>query len=354
MYLELFRAFTSIRHPPLSRPSPPRPVPAQPMKIRDLDYSDNPVNAEHLALGLPPIEHELSESAAHPVLRLAMWSVVFLLLACMIFLLTRLFNWHDGQSGLDLVMQTLHGDAFWWALLVGLLAQTVDGALGMAYGITSTSFLLATGSSPAVASASVHIAEVFTTGVSGVSHIRLGNVNRSLFLRLLLPGMTGAILGAWLVSRIDGAAIKPWIAGYLLLMGLYVISKVFRTIRTRREEPRHVAKLGLAGGFLDAVGGGGWGPVVTTTLVGTGHDPRTTIGSVNLAEFFLTFVSAGVFAMLVDETPWPTVAGLVVGGLFAAPLAALLTRHLHTKLLLVLVGTTISAISAFNLWRALA
>jgi uncharacterized membrane protein YfcA len=156
------------------------------------------------------------------------------------------------------------------------------------------------------------------------------------------------------VSWVDAALIKPWISAYLALMGLYVISKVFRKIRPHRGEPRHVAKLGLFGGFVDAVGGGGWGPVVTTTLVGTGHDPRTTIGSVNLAEFFLTFVSAGVFTLLVEETPWPTVAGLVVGGLFAAPLAALLTRHLHTRVLLVLVGTVITGISCWNLWRALA
>ena len=230
----------------------------------------------------------------------------------------------------------------------------MDGALGMAYGITSTSFLLATGSSPAVATASVHIAEVFTTGVSGIAHIKLGNVNRHLFLRLLLPGMAGAALGAWLVSSIDGSAIKPFVAAYLLVMGVYVLSKAFTRINRSGKVPRHVAKLGLAGGFVDAVGGGGWGPVVTTTLVGTGQDPRTTIGSVNLAEFFLTFVSAGLFTLLVDGTPWSTVAGLVVGGLFAAPLAAMLTRHLHTRVLLMLVGTTIVAISLFNLWRALA
>jgi uncharacterized membrane protein YfcA len=137
-------------------------------------------------------------------------------------------------------------------------------------------------------------------------------------------------------------------------MGLYVISKIFRKLRTQREEPRHVAKLGFAGGFLDAVGGGGWGPVVTTTLVGTGQDPRLTIGSVNLAEFFLTFISAGVFAVLIgDQNPWTTVAGLVIGGLFAAPFAALLTAKLHTKALLAMVGSVIVLISAFNLWKAL-
>ena len=329
------------------------------MKVRDLDLSNNPVNAEHAELGLPPLENAVThagQASAHPVLRYAMWSVVFLLMALTIALATRLFNQPAGHSGgFELIAQALSSREFWTAAAVGLLAQTVDGALGMAYGITSTSFLLASGSSPAVASAAVHIAEVFTTGVSGISHIKLGNVNRSLFLRLLAPGMLGAAAGAWVLSSVDGKAIKPFVAGYLLLMGLYVISKIFRKIRPKREEPKHVAKLGLAGGFLDAVGGGGWGPVVTTTLVGTGQDPRITIGSVNLAEFFLTFVSAGVFAVLIgDQSPWTTVAGLVVGGLFAAPFAALLTAKLHTKALLALVGSVIVLISAFNIWKALA
>jgi uncharacterized protein len=324
------------------------------MKIRDLDLSDNPINAEHAELGLPPVENALTHPPSHPVLRFAMWSVVFLMLGVITVLATRLFNQPDGHTGIQTIVEAFNSRTFWSAVLVGLLAQTVDGALGMAYGITSTSFLLATGSSPAVASAAVHIAEVFTTGVSGISHIKLGNVNKNLFLRLLVPGMIGAAAGAYVVSSIDGAAIKPFVAGYLLLMGLYVISKIFRKIKPRRDEPKHVAKLGLAGGFMDAVGGGGWGPIVTTTLVGTGSDPRMTIGSVNLAEFFLTFISAGVFAMLVGESPWVTVAGLVVGGMFAAPFAAMLTKRLNTKALLALVGSVIVLISAFNIYKALA
>ncbi len=321
------------------------------MKIRDLDLSDHPINAEHQALGLPPVERELALAASQPLLRATMWLVLLLVAGVGAGLIARLAQRQDGW---ELVIQVLQSDVFWWAVLVGVVAQAIDGALGMAYGITSTSFLLATGSTPAVASASVHVAEVFTTGVSGVAHIKLGNVSRQLFLRLLLPGVAGATAGAWLVSSVDAALIKPFVAAYLLLMGLYVLSKAFRARRPVRGEPRHVAKLGLAGGFVDAVGGGGWGPVVTTTLVGTGQDPRLTIGSVNLAEFFLTFVSAGVFTLLVDDMPWATVAGLVVGGLFAAPLAALLTRHLNTRVLLALVGTAIVCISSFNLWHALA
>lgn len=322
------------------------------MKIRNLDLSDNAINAEHEALGLPPVEDDVSHPSDHPVLRIAVWAVVFMLIGVLGYLGARLFNGQHEVSGWMLIEQTLTSQAFWSAVAVGLLAQTVDGALGMAYGITSTTFLMASGASPAVASAAVHIAEVFTTGVSGISHVRLGNVNKNLFLRLLVPGMIGAIAGAVVVSQVDGKLIKPYVSAYLVIMGLYIVSKIFKTIKTRQGEPKHVAKLGLFGGFVDAVGGGGWGPVVTTTLVGTGQDPRTTIGSVNLAEFFLTFVSAMVFAVLVEESPWPTVAGLVVGGLFAAPFAATLTRRLNTKTLLALVGTVISLISAYNLYKA--
>ncbi|NBD19863.1 TSUP family transporter [Aquabacterium fontiphilum] len=324
------------------------------MKIRNLDLSDNTINAEHQALGLPPVEDDITHPSDHPVMRIAMWSVVFMLAGVMIYLGSRLFNGEHSRTGFELIQDTLRSSDFWKAVAVGLLAQTVDGALGMAYGITSTTFLLASGASPAVASASVHIAEVFTTGVSGLSHAKLGNVNRSLFLRLLIPGLLGATVGAWLLSSIDGDLIKPFVAGYLFLMGLYIMSKVFKKIQTNRKPPKHVAKLGLLGGFVDAVGGGGWGPVVTTTLVGTGQDPRTTIGSVNFAEFFLTFAVAAVFAVLVDEGPWPIVAGLVVGGLFAAPFAAFLTKRLPTRTLLVLVGTVICLTSAYNLYRALA
>ncbi len=323
------------------------------MKIRNLDLTDNAINAEHTALGLPPVEDDVSHPSDHPVLRIAVWAVGFLLMGVVVYLGAKLFNGQHEQTGMQLIVATLAGEAFWKAVLVGLIAQTVDGALGMAYGITSTSFLLATGSSPAVASASVHIAEVFTTGVSGISHVKLGNVDRSLFLRLLIPGILGASAGAWVVSSVDASVIKPIVSAYLFLMGIYIFSKVFKKITPRRETPKHVAKLGLLGGFVDAVGGGGWGPVVTTTLVGTGQDPRTTIGSVNLAEFFLTFTSAAVFAGLVEEGPWPTVAGLVVGGLFAAPFAAFLTRRLNTKVLLMLVGGVISGISLYNLSRAL-
>ena len=324
------------------------------MKIRDLDLSSSPLNAEHEALGLPPVEDYVSHPDNHPLLRSAMWFAILVLAGLLLFITWRLFfGDNGGHSGLQIIESTLSSQTFWSAVAVGFFAQMIDGALGMAYGITATTFLLSAGASPAAASASVHIAEVFTTGLSGISHVKLGNVNKSLFLRLLLPGIIGAILGAVLITQFDGKVLKPFISAYLLLMGLYILSKAYRHVK-QRKEPKHIAKLALFGGFVDAAGGGGWGPVVTSSLLGSGSDPRTTIGSVNFAEFFLTITSATSFILLAGEpSTWMMVAGLVFGGLFAAPFAALLCKKLPARTLLTIVGCLITLISAYNIYKAL-
>jgi len=322
------------------------------VKFRDPDLEDNPINTEHAELGIPPVEAAVLHPGHHPILKMAMWLAVFMLVAAVGYLAARLLTENGIVGSENLIADTLQSKIFWSAVAVGLLAQVIDGALGMAYGITSTTFLLAAGVSPAVASASVHIAEVFTTGVSGIAHVKLGNVNKKLFLRLLIPGITGAVVGAVLLSSIDGKILKPYISAYLLLMGVYIISKVVRKIKAAKQEPKHVAKLALFGGFVDSVGGGGWGPVVTSTLVGSGHNPRETIGTVNFAEFFLTFASAIAFSLLVEDGPWPIVAGLVLGGLFAAPFAAYLCKKLHARTLMVMVGILISVVSIFNLYKS--
>jgi uncharacterized protein len=238
---------------------------------------------------------------------------------------------------------------FWKAAAVGLFAQIVDGALGMAYGVTSTSFLLSVGVPPAAASASVHLAEVVTTGLSGFSHWKLGNVNKGLFKRLVIPGVIGGVVGAYIVTSLDGKVLRPYISSYLLIMGLYILVKAFRRITITTEPPTYVAPLALMGGFVDAVGGGGWGPVVTTTLLGSGQEPRRTIGSVNAAEFFIAIASGFSLALLGGFTVWTTIAGLVFGGMFAAPIAAVLTKHAPTKVLMLIVGLLITGLSIYNL-----
>lgn len=254
---------------------------------------------------------------------------------------------------LEAVAASVVTKEFWLAASVGLFAQLVDGALGMAYGVTSTSFLLAMGVPSNAASASVHLAEIATTALSGFSHWKLGNVNKRLFQHLVVPGMVGGLIGAYMVSFFDGHTLRPWISGYLLLMGFYILFKAFRRVSVRTKTPAYVVPLALGGGFVDAVGGGGWGPVVTTTLLGSGHEPRRTIGSVNAAEFFVAVATGFSFAVFTTITAWTTIGGLVFGGLCAAPAASAVTRHAPTKLLMILVGALIVALSLYNLFGAL-
>lgn len=322
------------------------------MKPRRLDLEATQA-AEHDRLGIPPLEVSVTHPGAHPFRRDLLLLAGLPLLALVAYGLGHQLLPAGWQPVVDQVAHSLGQEAFWLAAAVGLFAQIIDGALGMAYGITATTFLLTTGVPPAAASASVHMAEIFTTGFSGLSHWRFGNVDKALFKRLLIPGIVGVVAGAFVITSIDGKAIKPWISAYLVIMGLYVLSKAFRTLKKRKEPPKHIAALALTGGFVDSVGGGGWGPVVTTSLIGTGHDPRTTIGSVNAAEFFLSLAGGISFAFLIGFTYWEVIAGLVVGGLFAAPFAAWLCQRLEARTLLILVGVLISVISSFNLWKAL-
>ncbi len=214
----------------------------------------------------------------------------------------------------------------------------------MAYGISSTSFLLGLGIPPAMASSSVHVAEVFTSGVSGLSHLRLGNVNKKLFQSLVIPGMLGVITGAYVLTSIDEKIIKPFIAIYLLIMGIVIIRKAFKKVQEVKETKK-LAVLAVFGGFMDAVGGGGWGPIVASTLISKGHNPRYTIGSVNLAEFFIAIAGAGTFVALIGLGNWQIIAGLIIGGTFAAPFAALLCKKFNAKTLMIMVGILIICLS---------
>jgi uncharacterized membrane protein YfcA len=230
-------------------------------------------------------------------------------------------------------------------VLVGFVGQMIDGSLGMAYGVSCNTFLLALGFPPATGSASVHAAEVITTGVSGLAHFKLGNVRKDLFLRLLVPGIIGGGIGAYALTRFDGSVIKPYISGYLVLMGVIILIKGLQKNPIHHEVKRGIEPLALAGGLLDALGGGGWGPLVTTTLVASGNHPRQTIGSVNASEFFVTVTESVVFILTIGLTHWQIILGLLLGGVIAAPLAAQLTRRLPTRVLMILVGVLIIIVS---------
>jgi len=228
---------------------------------------------------------------------------------------------------------------------VGFFAQIIDGALGMAYGVSATTFLLSIGIPPAAASAGVHTAEIFTSGVSGLSHLKFGNVDKSLFKRLLIPGIIGGVLGAYILTSVSVKIIKPLVAVYLLLMGLFIIRRAVRKIGEEKAV-KNVFSLGIAGGFFDAIGGGGWGPIVTSTLVARGTNPRFSIGSVNLAEFFVTIAEVATFFTLVGIVQyWQVILGLIIGGVIAAPLAAYVCKKLSSRLLMVIVGVLIVLLS---------
>jgi uncharacterized protein len=237
---------------------------------------------------------------------------------------------------------------FGWYVLAGFLAQLIDGALGMAYGVTASSLLLTFGIPPAATSATVHAAECLTTGASAVSHHAFGNVDRTMLRRLLLPGILGAVLGAYILVQLPGDALRPYVASYLLLMGGVIVLKAFRPFPPR-EVTTHLAPLGFFGALLDALGGGGWGPIVATTLVVRGNDLRRTIGTVNAVEFFVTVAASVTFFFAMGLTHWRVIAGLAVGGVLAAPLAAWACRRVPLKPFMVLVGLLVIALSVRTL-----
>ncbi len=228
-------------------------------------------------------------------------------------------------------------------LLAGFLAQMIDGALGMGYGVTSATILLSAGVNPAAISGSIHTAEMFASGASGYSHYRFGNVNKKLFKVLVIPGVIGAILGAILLTQLGEKHIeilRPIMAGYTLLLGIRIFILAFRKKQKQKKFRRYGALAG-AGGFLDSFGGGGWGPIVTTTLITKGRSPKYVIGSVSLTEFFVTLASAFTFFTLLGVSHWQTIVGLVLGGLVAAPLAAKLTGRLPRRTSFILLGALV-------------
>jgi hypothetical protein len=238
--------------------------------------------------------------------------------------------------------------------LIGFLAQLIDGALGMAFGLVSSTALMTIGVAPAQASAIVHTAEIATTAASAGSHVWFRNVDWKLLARLALAGIAGGVLGAIILSNVDGKAIQPFVAAYLLLMGALILLKALRMTPMDDARPTYAAPLGLVGGFLDAVGGGGWGPLVTSTLIGSGHAPRQVIGTVNTAEFFVTTAIAAAFFSQMGAQHVPYVIALITGGLLAAPFAGYIVKHIRPRVLLVAVGAVVVGLAALQLVRAFA
>jgi uncharacterized membrane protein YfcA len=251
------------------------------------------------------------------------------------------------------------GPEFWLFAAVGFAAQLVDGALGMAYGVVSTTVLLANGVPPATASASVHAAKVFTGAASAISHIVHRNIDWRLLALLSAGGMLGGVAGTYLLTSVDGEQIKPFVVAWLGLMGLVILYRAWKGARPKPFSWKGPFPLGLVGGFFDAVGGGGWGPVVTSTLLGSGADPRKAIGTTNAAEAFVAAAVSAAFIAALVSGHWETedlaqhmwsVLGLIAGGVVAAPIAGWMTKVLPIRALTWIVGVVVTGLA---LWQAL-
>ena len=233
--------------------------------------------------------------------------------------------------------------AFPIMVLAGFCAQMVDGALGMGYGVTSATILLSAGVNPAAISGSIHTAEMFASGASGYSHYKFGNVNKKLFKALLIPGVLGAIAGAIMLVTLGnkyGNFIRPVIAGYTLILGIKFILNAFREKKPQKKFKRYRLLAGV-GGFFDSFGGGGWGPIVTSTLINNGRSHKYVVGSVSLTEFFVTLASAFTFFTMIGVSHWQTIVALIIGGLVAAPIAAKLAGKLPKKTAYILLGVLV-------------
>ena len=262
---------------------------------------------------------------------------------------------HATAEEEDNILETIFADpsALLIFALIGFAAQLVDGALGMAFGQISSTILISIGVPPAAASAGVHTAETFTTAVSGVSHVAHKNVDWRLFFRIVIPGVIGGVLGAYVLTQISAGTARPFVLSYLTALGIYLFYRGVMHKHTERQ-PKIVSPLGLVGGFLDAAGGGGWGAIVTSNLLVQGSNPRKTIGTVNTAEFFLTVtISATFIAALGWEAFTIATAGLLIGGVLAAPFGAMIAKRVNPDTLLTFVGVLVTVTSTFALYRAL-
>ncbi|WP_312421731.1 TSUP family transporter [Epilithonimonas sp.] len=270
----------------------------------------------------------------------------FFFLAFVVLLIVNILSFYIGFKDLEVAYHYLNyntDERFFWLFLVGFVAQLIDGALGMGYGVTCTAALLYIGIPLPAISSSIHTAEMFSSGASGFSHYKFGNINKKLFKNILIPGVIGAVLGALLLAYFGekyAGIIKPILATYTFILGIRILFNAFKKNKKRKKTKR-VGWLAGAGGFLDSFGGGGWGPLVTSTLISKGKTPRYIIGTVSLTEFFVTFASALTFFSVIGISHWQLIAALILGGVLAAPIAAKLAGKLPLKVMFIGVGSMV-------------
>lgn len=242
---------------------------------------------------------------------------------------------------------------FYYFLAAGFVFAMVDGAIGMSYGVTSTAFSLSMGISPASASMAVHLSEIMSNGIAGWMHYRMGNVNWKLFKLLIIPGILGALAGAYLVSSLEHYSMytKPLVSVYTLILGAVILSKAFKTVKKKSADKiKRISLLGLGGGFIDAVGGGGWGSIVLSSLIAGGRHPRFSLGTVKLTRFFIAMIGSLTFLIMLNSAPWSAIAGLIIGSALAAPIAARISNRISVKVIMVAVGIIVILVSLKSIY----
>lgn len=297
-----------------------------------------------------------TQSLRKKVLKASLFSsiaIILMIFGHLLFSYLPLYSINDLYTRLTNSLDTY----FWLYILGGFIAQMIDGALGMAYGVTVTTFLLSLGIpiiTPAVASASMHASEVFTTGSSSLVYMRYKNVNIKLFKKLLVPGIIGAVLGSVsisIISKENISYIKPLVAIYTLVLGVLIITRALKINLRKPDKIKRIFPVAFIGGYLDSLGGGGWGPIVTTSLVAGGRNLRYSIGSSHLAKFFVAIVSTLTFFIIIGISHWQIIFGIVIGGMLAAPLSIFLSNKIPTKKGLLLVGTLVIIISIKTIFK---
>lgn len=243
---------------------------------------------------------------------------------------------------------------FYYFLAAGFVFAMVDGAIGMSYGVTSTAFSLSMGISPASASMAVHLSEIMSNGIAGWMHYRMGNVNWKLFKLLIIPGILGALTGAYLVSSLEHYSMytKPLVSVYTLILGSVILSKAFKAGKRKAGDKKikRISLLGLGGGFIDAVGGGGWGSIVLSSLIAGGRHPRFSLGTVKLTRFFIAMIGSLTFLIMLNSAPWSAIAGLIIGSALAAPIAARISNRISVKVIMVAVGIIVILVSVRSIF----
>jgi siroheme synthase-like protein len=243
---------------------------------------------------------------------------------------------------------------FYYFLGAGFVFAMIDGAIGMSYGVTSTAFSLTMGITPAAASMAVHLSEIMSNGIAGWMHYRMGNINWKLFKLLIIPGILGALTGAYLVSSLEHYTMytKPLVSVYTLILGTVILSKALKTANRKAGEKKikRIALLGLGGGFVDAVGGGGWGSIVLSSLIAGGRHPRFSLGTVKLTRFFIAMIGSLTFLIMLNSAPWSAIAGLIIGSALAAPIAARISNRISVKVIMVAVGIIVILVSLKSIY----